>query len=186
LPFTKPETAPVVATLAGARQLPKYLRVVVQDPGKEGGGGDHVNIRVPLQLIRAGMKLGAVLPPEAMVKVGEALEDKGIKLDLRNLTPDTLDELIEALGDLTLEVTGDHGEGFGEHGVKFHGDHLYAAQTKVPMIIVVPGLPGRAPDAAEAGGERPDRALRPQLEGQARRWRALAEGPCEPLPRGRR
>lgn len=38
-------------------------------------------------------------------------------------------------------VTGDHGEGFGEHHVELHGYHLYAAQTKVPLIIRVPGLP---------------------------------------------
>ena len=40
-------------------------------------------------------------------------------------------------------VTGDHGEGFGEHGVSKHGYHLYAAQTKVPLVIRVPGLPPR-------------------------------------------
>ncbi|HEX7839162.1 MAG TPA: sulfatase-like hydrolase/transferase, partial [Kofleriaceae bacterium] len=42
-----------------------------------------------------------------------------------------------------IVVTGDHGEGFGEHGIELHGYHLYAAQTKVPLIIRVPGLPGR-------------------------------------------
>jgi len=40
-------------------------------------------------------------------------------------------------------VTGDHGEGFGEHGVTEHGFDLYAAQTKVPLIVRVPGLPAR-------------------------------------------
>ncbi|MCA9680511.1 MAG: sulfatase-like hydrolase/transferase, partial [Myxococcales bacterium] len=40
-------------------------------------------------------------------------------------------------------VTGDHGEGFGEHDVTHHGYHLYAAQTKVPFIIKVPGQPPR-------------------------------------------
>jgi arylsulfatase A-like enzyme len=40
-------------------------------------------------------------------------------------------------------VTGDHGEGFGEHGVDFHGYHLYAPQTRVPLIIRVPGLAPR-------------------------------------------
>jgi hypothetical protein len=40
-------------------------------------------------------------------------------------------------------ITGDHGEGFGEHGIDRHGYHLYAAQTKVPLIIRVPGLPAR-------------------------------------------
>lgn len=38
-----------------------------------------------------------------------------------------------------IVVTGDHGEGFGEHGIDLHGYHLYAAQTKVPLIIRVPG-----------------------------------------------
>jgi hypothetical protein len=40
-------------------------------------------------------------------------------------------------------VTGDHGEGFGEHGVELHGYHLYAPQTKVPLIVRVPGVPPR-------------------------------------------
>jgi arylsulfatase A-like enzyme len=42
-----------------------------------------------------------------------------------------------------IAVTGDHGEGFGEHGVKLHGYHLYAPQTKVPFVLRVPGLPPR-------------------------------------------
>ncbi len=42
-----------------------------------------------------------------------------------------------------IVVTGDHGEGFGEHGVTEHGFDLYAAQTKVPFIVRVPGLAPR-------------------------------------------
>ncbi|MBA3396111.1 MAG: sulfatase-like hydrolase/transferase, partial [Deltaproteobacteria bacterium] len=42
-----------------------------------------------------------------------------------------------------IVVTGDHGEGFGEHGIDLHGYHLYAPQTKVPMIVRVPGVPPR-------------------------------------------
>lgn len=34
-----------------------------------------------------------------------------------------------------IVVTGNHGEGFGEHGVLQHGYHLYAPQTKVPLIV---------------------------------------------------
>jgi arylsulfatase A-like enzyme len=46
----------------------------------------------------------------------------------------------KGLDDKTVVVlTGDHGEGFGEHGIDLHGYHLYAAQTKVPFIIKVPG-----------------------------------------------
>jgi arylsulfatase A-like enzyme len=39
-----------------------------------------------------------------------------------------------------IVLTGDHGEGFGEHGVTEHGFDLYSAQTKVPFIVRVPGL----------------------------------------------
>ena len=42
-----------------------------------------------------------------------------------------------------IVLTGDHGEGFGEHGVTEHGFDLYTAQTKVPFIVRVPRLPPR-------------------------------------------
>ncbi len=53
---------------------------------------------------------------------------------------------LQALGTrarTAVVVTGDHGEGFGERGVTAHGYHLYPPQTKVPLIIQVPGLPPR-------------------------------------------
>jgi choline-sulfatase len=40
-------------------------------------------------------------------------------------------------------ISGDHGEGFGEHGIAAHGYHLYPSQTKVPFIWHVPGLAPR-------------------------------------------
>lgn len=50
----------------------------------------------------------------------------------------------KALYDRTaIVVTGDHGEGFGERGITRHGYHLYAAQTKVPLIIRAPGVSPR-------------------------------------------
>ncbi len=53
-----------------------------------------------------------------------------------------LDEL--GLGNRTaVMVTGDHGEGLGEHNIVAHGYHLYAPQTKVPMIARVPGIAPR-------------------------------------------
>ena len=43
-------------------------------------------------------------------------------------------------------ITADHGDGFGEHGIpknQRHGYHLYRNETKVPMLIRIPGLPPR-------------------------------------------
>ncbi len=87
----------------------RYLRVVVE-PNAEDGSPSHrrpVNIRVPMKLLRAGMKFSALIPPHAADKVHEALREKGVNFDLRNLKVDDVDELIEALSDLEVKVDGD-------------------------------------------------------------------------------
>jgi arylsulfatase A-like enzyme len=38
-----------------------------------------------------------------------------------------------------LIVTSDHGEGFGEHNLFFHGESLYSTEIRVPLMIVPPG-----------------------------------------------
>lgn len=92
------------ATAVAAKRNPRYLLVKVDDP-KE---GTNVNIRVPLQLVRAGVKLNAFLPKEAQQQIDHAMEAKGVSFDLSSLTPETLDEFLEGLGDLALNVdTGD-------------------------------------------------------------------------------
>ena len=90
----------------GSKHQPKYLRVVVQ-PNKEheqAANVDRVNIRVPVSLIRAGMKLTSLIPSEAADKVNTALKDKGIEFDLRNIKTEDIEQLIEALSDLEVDV----------------------------------------------------------------------------------
>lgn len=84
----------------------KYLRVVIQPgPGSESGhNAERVNVRIPMNLIRAGMKLTALIPPQAADKVNETLKEKGIDFDLRNLKTDDLEELVDALSDLEVDV----------------------------------------------------------------------------------
>jgi arylsulfatase A-like enzyme len=42
-------------------------------------------------------------------------------------------------GRTIVVVTADHGEAFGEHGHRFHGETLYNEQLRVPLIVRVPG-----------------------------------------------
>ena len=95
-----------------ARIKSKYLRVCIM-PGPEhehDGKGDRVNVRVPMSLIRAGMKFTSLLPPEARDKVNGALHEKGIDFDMRNLKPEDMDEFLEALSALEVDVAGSDGE----------------------------------------------------------------------------
>ncbi|MFE9363223.1 hypothetical protein OG379_04080 [Streptomyces sp. NBC_01166] len=87
------------------KSRPKYLRVVVNaadESGKE--GGSRVNIRVPLQLLRAGVRLTSLLPPQALTKVNAELDKAGVPIDLSELKPQHLEDLIEHLDDVSVDV----------------------------------------------------------------------------------
>ena len=94
------------------KEKAKYLRVtVLPDSEKEHSDNvDRVNIRVPMSLIRAGIKLNSLIPPEARDKVNGALREKGIDFDMRNAKPEDIEELIEALGDLEVDIVSSKGE----------------------------------------------------------------------------
>jgi len=88
----------------GGQKAPRYLRVIVE------GDKERVNVRVPLQLIRAGVKLGALMPKEARDKVEGALGRKGVQLDLGDIEPGLVEELIAHLADMSVDVEGEDGE----------------------------------------------------------------------------
>jgi hypothetical protein len=89
---------------------PKYLRVVVDS--EEGAGIDtpkKVNIRVPLQLLRAGVRLAGVMPEHARERVNQKLREKGIAFDISQLKPENIEELIAQLNDLSVDVDAANG-----------------------------------------------------------------------------
>lgn len=47
---------------------------------------------------------------------------------------------------LAAVVVGDHGEGLGEHGEAQHGNLLYQATVRVPLVIAGPGVAASASD----------------------------------------
>lgn len=84
---------------------PKYLRVVVEaEEGHHANGPAKVNVRVPIQLLRAGVKLASIIPPQARLKVNDALHDQGIELDLNQIKPENLEEVIYQLKYLTVDI----------------------------------------------------------------------------------
>jgi hypothetical protein len=85
---------------------PKYLRVTVTPSNNhmDPAHADHVNVRVPMSLIRAGIKLTALIPPDALDKANKALKEKGINFDVRSIKTEDIEELIDALGDMQVDV----------------------------------------------------------------------------------
>ena len=80
------------------RAPPKYLRVLIESKDDE-----TVNIRVPLALVRTGI-LNATLPKDAKEKI----EAKGI--DLGQFNKMNVDELIQALTELSIDIDSSEGE----------------------------------------------------------------------------
>lgn len=109
------EREPVRAGTVEAAQVlpskprPKYLRVLVESFHNHGANANptKVNIRVPMQLLRAGVRLGALLPPQARERANEALREKGIDFDINQIRPENLEELIDQINDVSIDVDED-------------------------------------------------------------------------------
>ncbi len=90
---------------AGGTPGPKYLRVLVE-PAPGNKEGDRVNVRVPLNLVRAGLKFASFIPPQARDKVNSELKEKGVPFDLNHFDARDVEALLVHLNDLTVEVEG--------------------------------------------------------------------------------
>ena len=88
---------------------PKYLRVMVEsdDPSESSHGPIRVNTRVPMQLLRAGVKLASLIPPQARTHVDQALHEQGIPFAMNQIKPENLEEIVDQLTDLTVDVDMD-------------------------------------------------------------------------------
>jgi len=99
-------------TVSPAKKTPKYLRVTLKPSaeGKADADFERINVRVPLALVRAGVKLTSLIPNEAADKVDAALKEKGIGFNLRNIKGDDIEQLVEALSDLEVDIEGGKGK----------------------------------------------------------------------------
>ena len=95
------------ATAMSESDKVKYLRVLV-DTKDPVDGPTKVNVRVPMQLLRAGVRLTGVIPASAREEVNNALRKEGIAFDINNVTPQNLEELVEQLRELTVDVDNEN------------------------------------------------------------------------------
>jgi hypothetical protein len=85
--------------------LPKFIRVKV-----DGDAGEKVDVKIPIALVRSGLKLTSLIPPQAMDQINSQMAHSGMSIDLTNFKPEDIDELIEALREMEVNVDGKDGE----------------------------------------------------------------------------
>ncbi len=107
------DTAEAGEQAAGDRPPVKalhHLCVVIEKPACTAEGHDRkVNVRVPLSIVRAGVRLAAVMPGGAGERVTSSLRDQGIDLDAMKADPAKIEELLAEMGELTVDL--DDGKG---------------------------------------------------------------------------
>lgn len=89
---------------AAAGTVPKFLYVKVY------GGKDTVDVKVPLGLLRAGLKLTSLIPPQAMDQISDSMGEHGMSIDFNNLKPEDIEALIENLGEMEVNVVSGEGD----------------------------------------------------------------------------
>ncbi|MET4923494.1 hypothetical protein P3L51_14190 [Streptomyces sp. PSRA5] len=99
----RPESPPGAAPHSKSR--PKYLRVLVSSEDDGGGDGpSRINLQIPLQLLRAGVRLASLMPPQALTRVNAALTKSGVPIDLTELKPQQIEEFIDQLDEVVVDV----------------------------------------------------------------------------------
>lgn len=97
------EISPQTALTETPDNLPQYLFVKV-----DAVDGDKVNIRVPLKLVKAGIKLQALLPQDAQDKINAKLNEKG--LNLEDFTAENFKDILDALTEFEVNVDDKKGD----------------------------------------------------------------------------
>jgi hypothetical protein len=98
-PAIQGDPAPLIAA------LPKYLYVKVL-----AANGDNVDVKIPIVLVRSGLKLTSLIPPLAMDKINDAMSEHGMSVDFSNFKPEDIDELIGGLRDMEVNVDAKNGD----------------------------------------------------------------------------
>ena len=83
---------------------PKFMYVKVS------GGKDTVDVKVPLALLRTGLKLTSLIPPQAMDQINQSMGEAGMSIDFNNIKPEDIDDIIESLREMEVHVNSANGD----------------------------------------------------------------------------
>jgi hypothetical protein len=87
------------------KAMPKFLYVKVVSEA-----GDNVDVKIPVALIRSGLKLTSLIPPQAMEQLSGSMAEHGMSIDFSNLKPEDIDDIVEALREMEVNVDSANGD----------------------------------------------------------------------------
>ncbi|MGH9409150.1 MAG: SHOCT-like domain-containing protein, partial [Vicinamibacterales bacterium] len=88
------------------KPTPRWLRIVV-DKEIVGGRKKQVSVRVPVSLVRAGVRLGGMMPGVVAGRAGGRLDAMGLGdlgFDFSKIDPKQLEAVINDMGEMVIDV----------------------------------------------------------------------------------
>jgi hypothetical protein len=101
---TRTDAASAATEQPAAAQKPRYLKIAVHKPANEHRGEKDVKIRVPMAIMRGGMRLGAIIPGFGGERMQARLREQGIDLDLSKLDPAAIETMLKDLGEMNIDI----------------------------------------------------------------------------------
>ena len=98
------EEAPTTPAATPSKEAPRYFRVMVDAIDHKDGRPVHINVRVPIMLLRLGVRLASFITPQAQQQVNEALRKEGMNFDVRQIKPEDVNELVDQLRDVSVDI----------------------------------------------------------------------------------
>ena len=90
--------------LPSERPKARWLRISIHKTGKEGHRDKDVNIRVPIAIVKTGMRLGALIPGLAGDQVARKMREKGLDVDFTKLDAAAIESVLKGLSDTNIEI----------------------------------------------------------------------------------
>jgi hypothetical protein len=108
---TAPEPAGDAPAGDDGAPRPRWIRINVHKPANENRKAKDVNIRVPVAVMKGGMRLGAIIASFAGEKAAQRMRERGMDLDLAKISGDLskmngpeFDQFLKTLDDVNIEV----------------------------------------------------------------------------------
>ena len=95
------------STESAGKQSARWIRVTVDKAARDGKPAKQVSIRVPMALVRGGVRLGTIFPGFARKdgdKVSQHLRDHGVDVDWSKIDLSQLDAVLQNLDETTIDV----------------------------------------------------------------------------------
>jgi len=90
------------------KSAPRFLKMVARSIDKD-GNDEGFRMQVPLDLLRAGIKMRALIPEKKREKINEKLKEKGIEGDIFEMSDDQINTLIRNLCEIEMEAADSSG-----------------------------------------------------------------------------